>query len=1628
MNEKLKELYDNLVKDGYELPSFDQFALDMKDSSKASQLYNTISTDGYELPAFEQFYKDIAPSPVSSAQPQIASPQSQVSTEKNGAGFQNFKTYAPQLKQDFFDAIGMVNRGFYGGVSSLLKIQPAIEDAIFPSEVPPLALPGIGSTRGMGEALDKLVEEWSPVTPEFEQSTTGQVLQGVGQVALMAATSGAGSGGAAPAALTQSGLETGVLPIAGQIAKKTAQTAASPVGAMGGVMTAVPEWEAAKAQGLNDEEAFNILVKNYLVGQTEAIPIENVLGRLNKITNNSLINALKSMGTGGFEEGIQEGIQTYLTNQIASSSYDPDRDPMFQVLESAKIGGLVGLILPGVGAAMQSAPTDTQQKLTQKIIDLSSNDAIAEADTGDQNLNLEIDKAAELDETQKQTIENAVQIESPTTLPIQPKAESSQEVREGDTQVNVQEPPGEKVSPQEPVNLSELAKEFNDSGILLGKPQESVAETITEGKSESRAVVAEQVADFLREKGVTSEAQVNEFVDEFNALPVEGKPTLKIADAKRAYELLATPKTQPFNGETVERTINEELKRLSQERAKGKTEGTRVGQEFKNTMVEKVQEAMKESNLTPKQINSILTKIRRTNAFTSGSVSKLRGFIDKVMTDANYADTVDMAYSLRSQIKKQAKSKTIPQNIRNTAKNFARLDLENFESVEDYNQLAQHITSGLSSPKTNKYSGFDEFKVTDKINQARAAQEKAQLAQMLDDFGAFDVDNILLDDTSIEETLKANEAKREEIMAQLSQRADTVKESLKSVSAQDLTADERATLNTLANADLSKMNAADLISYVRIGDNIAINEDFSGSGVMEAKIEAERVAKNLLELPRNNKEVATNIVTAGTADFYSIGQLMDAMINNQQSVSDMEEMTGIAGIFEGGSNTNNVTNDKIEEFKDFVKSVNKKYKGKPDISHIEEQWKMVILKELARNTDELSHLPKVKANLEQTIRLYSKIDPKLSKKMQEYYDQYKNVLSSTEAVERFQKNDPQIHEAWQWFRNNMFNDSFAAAAKSNANNMYNQALVPENNYLPSSQKRISRQVSSAEEDKEGQRQLLTLKPQQAKNTLRATRSLGQGNGYDLNVFGSLFKAYHNVLYDINSAKHIQLLYEVSKRPEFSEVVGGEENKNKLVSSLEKRLADQRGDNVSEGNFVKLFNNVAHILKDLGVAKALGGFDQIVTQTIPTWISASINLGADANLMFTTIPKSFTKDVIGKSRTSEAGKRKGGTDLGESAERYLSEDIKGGVKLVEDIRRGVKGASDFTLIPLVQGDLFVRRHSFAAFYTQNLISQGIDPKTIDLSKEGEKQNEPERRKARAYADHMIATLQVPSNRAEMGEFLTRRGGWDALRTILFPFSVFPVNTKIRFTRAVNKLSTNPSEGTKELAGVVAESITFGAIKTYFLAAWVYPMIQTLIRMGFGLEEPEKEEDRSGDFWASWLGDNPDVVKNFRKLSTSVYNDIVPTSIGPGAALTSYMTNYGGYAFRGEEYQDHTYDEWLAETRGLVNQPYESEFSNWGVLGVGTQQLKDIGDAWYDMAATASGEDVIYYNTVFGTQEAEVEGVEDLIYWNALLEAASIVTPREFDAAWKKVYQEQLKDYTPDEKRTLRQREKRRSTQE
>lgn len=151
------------------------------------------------------------------------------------------------------------------------------------------------------------------------------------------------------------------------VARSAIKTLTSPMAITGALQNSVPEFEAAKAAGKSDEEAFSVFLKNIPGGLTEVIPVADMFGRLNKLTGNGIVNAIKLGASQGLEEGSQEAVQGFLTNLVAKGSYDPNRDLKEGLLEGASAGFITGFILPGAMIAMQHMDAK-QQEETRKIL------------------------------------------------------------------------------------------------------------------------------------------------------------------------------------------------------------------------------------------------------------------------------------------------------------------------------------------------------------------------------------------------------------------------------------------------------------------------------------------------------------------------------------------------------------------------------------------------------------------------------------------------------------------------------------------------------------------------------------------------------------------------------------------------------------------------------------------------------------------------------------------------------------------------------------------------------------------------------------------------------------------------------------------------------------------------------------------------------------------------------------------------------------------------------------------------------------------------------------------------------------------------------------------------------------
>lgn len=284
-------------------------------------------------------------------------------------------------------AAGNFNKGVLGVISGGLK---GMAEMALPIDqfINPDRKIEDQSLYQLGQGLDELADKTGVVATNQakENFLTRDVAQGLGSAAGFAMTLGRGGAGAAAPALEGQVMSGGKM--AANALAEGAKAIASPTGLLGGAVSVDATFQEAKAAGKDDSEAWAAGMQNFLGGTTEALPLQNIFNRLNQATGGTLgkklVNYATQSVTGGIEEGLQEAVQTYFSNQVAKGNYDPERDPMVDVLKSGGTAFTVGLILP-FAANIPNISKDVSQKIVESLtkpVDEKSQEQPAAVDEG----------------------------------------------------------------------------------------------------------------------------------------------------------------------------------------------------------------------------------------------------------------------------------------------------------------------------------------------------------------------------------------------------------------------------------------------------------------------------------------------------------------------------------------------------------------------------------------------------------------------------------------------------------------------------------------------------------------------------------------------------------------------------------------------------------------------------------------------------------------------------------------------------------------------------------------------------------------------------------------------------------------------------------------------------------------------------------------------------------------------------------------------------------------------------------------------------------------------------------------------------------------------------------------------
>jgi len=1296
-------------------------------------------------------------------------------------------------------------------------------------------------------------------------------------------------------------------------------------------------------------------------------------------------------------EGTTEAIQSELEEKGATQgsgaeySYDPTRTV------DSFLGGVIG------AKATQVIIPSVKEKKINTVIDQV-------ADTGNPAINATIDAGAELTEEEKQTLKQK-QYESKIRNgeSIQSSGKSSSEVGSEESSsggiLSRSESPrkigNDEVSESEKEITNAEAIRSNEGQVQeTGTPSES---SQNEGSENLQLNAQEQSSD--KEKQITfNETPEYKQADEgVRAIADELRSTVENPDISRSeltdiFKRLneakqerdnariaaekATAKQQQEKQEALiiknpAKALKEQIKQHYQHIA----EGVRKGQKGKNELLEKVNEVIKKATdagftFNNKQVNAIVNKVKATNLFTAGSVSKLNNFIDNTFNDADYANKLSEAKSINGKLRKAAKkSSSNLQNIKSLAKAFAKINPED-TFINEHLRIGNELYNALTSPTKDNYAinnleYVDEYikKKIDEYNEG--VEEEVKEVEKTDD----------------EETLKELQSK--------------LQSSLNKLNNKDLSEfdeQEKVSINKIKKVAPARLSKEQLITAIRVVDNINENDNLSNEAQVETDADVQESLDNLNTLVGDQKLSSPTSVWSKV--FNSVPRFWDSLFNDRRKAYKAKSIIGQQDLVVAGSKVEQAKVARTKEIEKILKQF--EHKTKQKFLDIKNRSKVLVYSLMVRHpqgVDPNTHLEQIKQNIKNSIEEYKIAgEDETVKALQEAFNEVKDLNTLQEIETKWSALNPEHKKVFDYFVK--MHESIADQHEQTSANVFNEPYIRENNYTHMEMFNLNGKTSSNLDVKAGDGfNNKSVKPKLSETAIKSTRKLRPGWAYSTDWIVDQLHAYGQTMYSNEAAKAQMKLHKIINSPELTQILGREnaqivKKQSERINEMNQGLGGMPSD-----EFLKALSAVAQVGRELGAVTALGSLSQAPRQLLPVLANAMVYHTSRGSfpllLKAIRVRSEGVKKLHAMYPIGTVGLRLGGIDRGDTISYNLSgAPVKKLFRVLETIHGNISSNARRALGALTTFDRYGKQSLWNSYYMLRLKELGL--KDVNMNEEWSKQNEAERKEAAAFAEHMISTTQIASNPAEFSAITSsdRNTAKSILKNIFLPFAIYSIETKARLVSEVKMSWKNPSsENFTRIAGTLAEVAAFEAIMVTLIPPYK-EFIKGTIRELFDIDEPDKDKEKEEDR----------IVKN--SIARSI-NTLNPLAIGtPGEEAFNHLMNLGAFKLLADD-PDLTYKEWKQKTGGFA---FEGKQADYGLLSLGWKPFSQMSKNVVNLTRTLDDEKV-HYEDDFGN-EYDVyldDNQRRLLVLNTLIEAASMngIVEADIYNSIRNVYKEQIK---------------------
>ena len=884
------------------------------------------------------------------------------------------------------------------------------------------------------------------------------------------------------------------------------------------------------------------------------------------------------------------------------------------------------------------------------------------------------------------------------------------------------------------------------------------------------------------------------------------------------------------------------------------------------------------------RVAALVNRIGKVNLDSNESVERLLDYAGKLFADAEYANKLGAANTMRTQIRKLSKNKDKFANLRDLGSKFAEIDPSMVENIDEYNKVAAIIKDSIKGSTTRgadvKFTNMvREADATEYINKTMEAQRKklfdlkvAEVQELLGvDASELSYDQLMQMLESDKPLTKDNEALvRAAINKAFDIYSSLIKASVKTgkdlFTGEDVeyTANQKRVVNEFMDMDLNVLKPKQALEAVDALMNFFQNKSIAKMESVVAKYKGEAEMKALEKKGIKAKPISKywskglgRLLLEQTAN---LNIVFERMFGGFTKGGMVEDAMGVSQVESGKSKAQNKSNSIVKQY------VDKFYKMKPNGQAFNTAANNVergMVAFMSRNI--IGTEAEMQAEFQRRKNLILKVDEdgtrtgsiaELEKgndqeieKAKTYQEVYDKILADSNTIEEVQEKAAKENLEAVNFWQQQWADAYEELSDV-ALGVYNKVLEKDINYTPDRFTKLSSDPGEVDITAEDMGFLVNsgTAPLYKKETgvlMAATRpeSLPQNsktekpNRYiDLSFDKNNSNAMYDALVDINTAAPIRQVQSALNSDAFSRIMKGTGDEKLLRNRIDLYIKNIRNKNpFSNDEFSKAVKGLNR-LASIGVGQALGGVLQPIKQVVPIAMNTMINAG---NLDVKSVFDKSKQDFINKSGYAIANRGVESQAQIESLNKMIDEAAK---SKPEQAFKAIEKVNNWWLKNLlVRFDVAIARASWMTYYEQSLKKQGIDPNTIDYSKHEINQ------KAAEYAQRQVDRQQNVSDSDLAGALLSSKDASKQLiMKVIMPFASFRMNQSARLGSDLAILTDRSASvedkkiAARSLAGFAAEMVTFRA-----LSAGSALLIAEVVKEVMGREEDEEKDKKKMD---------------------------------------------------------------------------------------------------------------------------------------------------------------------------------------